>query len=111
MSGLCRILPKSVGNCSRPGFSGGPFPRVDDGQNTHLICVRLEIVLYDLILGNGRSTVSRVLLRRRELTEFCGKLGEFCEKLGEFAIRMFLEGWFPKGWFWRMYPCTDILFF
>ena len=27
-----------------------------------------------------------VLFRRRELTEFCGKLGEFCEKLGEFAF-------------------------
>ena len=37
-------------------------------------------------LGNGRNTVSRVLFRRRELTEFCGKLGEFCEKLGEFAF-------------------------
>ena len=35
-------------------------------------------------LGNGRNTVSRVLFRKRELTEFCGKLGEFCEKLGEF---------------------------
>ena len=23
---------------------------------------------------------------KRELTEFCGKLGEFCEKLGEFAL-------------------------
>ena len=37
-------------------------------------------------LGNGRNTVSRVLFRRRELTEFWGKLGEFCEKLGEFAL-------------------------
>ena len=38
------------------------------------------------LLGNGRNTVSRVLFRRRELTEFRGKLGEFCEKLGEFAL-------------------------
>ena len=38
------------------------------------------------VLGNGRNTVSRVLFRRRELTEFYGKLGEFCEKLGEFAL-------------------------
>ena len=37
-------------------------------------------------IGNGRNTVSRVLVRRRELTEFYGKLGEFCEKLGEFAF-------------------------
>ena len=37
-------------------------------------------------LGNGRNTFSRVLFRRRELTEFWGKLGEFCEKLGEFAL-------------------------
>ena len=38
-------------------------------------------------LGNGWNTVSRVLIPKRELTEFCGKLGEFCEKkLGEFAL-------------------------
>ena len=37
-------------------------------------------------LGIGRNTVSRVLFRRGELTEFCGKLGEFCQKLGEFAF-------------------------
>ena len=34
-------------------------------------------------LGNGRNTFTRVLFRKRELTEFCGKLGEFCDKLGE----------------------------
>ena len=39
-----------------------------------------------IFLGNGRNTVSRVLFRKRELTEFCGKLGEFCQKLGEFAF-------------------------
>ena len=38
------------------------------------------------VLGNGRNTVSRVLFRRRELTEFYSKLGEFCDKLGEFAL-------------------------
>ena len=37
-------------------------------------------------LGHGRNTVSRVLFRKRELTEFCGKLGEFCERLGELAL-------------------------
>ena len=37
-------------------------------------------------LGNGRNTVSRVLFRTRELTEFWGELAEFCEKLGEFAL-------------------------
>ena len=37
------------------------------------------------VIGNGRNTVSRALFWKRELTEFCGKLGEFCEKLGEFA--------------------------
>ena len=37
-------------------------------------------------LGNGRTTVSRVLFRKRDLTEFCSKLGEFCEKLSEFAF-------------------------
>ena len=34
----------------------------------------------------GRNTVSRVLFRKRELTEFCSKSGEFCEKLGELAL-------------------------
>ena len=37
-------------------------------------------------IGSGQNTVSRVLFRKRELTEFCGKLGEFCDKLGEFAL-------------------------
>ena len=37
-------------------------------------------------LGNGWNTVSRVLFRKRELTEFCDKLGYFYEKLGEFAL-------------------------
>ena len=32
------------------------------------------------------NTVSRVLFRERELTEFCGKLGEFPVKLGEFSL-------------------------
>ena len=37
-------------------------------------------------VGNGRNTVSRVLFRNRELTEFCGKLGEFCETLAHTHI-------------------------
>ena len=37
-------------------------------------------------MGNGRNTVSRLLFRKGELTEFCAKLGEFWEKLGEFAL-------------------------
>ena len=37
-------------------------------------------------LGNGRNTVSRVLFRKKERTEFCRKLGEFCVKLGEFTL-------------------------
>ena len=44
------------------------------------------LVVVGVLVGNGRNTVSRVLFRRRELTEFDGKLGEFCEKLGEFAL-------------------------
>ena len=35
-------------------------------------------------VGKGRNTVSGVLFRKRELTEFCAKLGEFCKKLSEF---------------------------
>ena len=38
------------------------------------------------ILGNGRNTVSRVLFRKREFTEFCSNFGEFGEELGEFAF-------------------------
>ena len=37
-------------------------------------------------LGNGQNALSRVLFRKRELAEFCGKLGEFCKKLDEFAL-------------------------
>ena len=32
------------------------------------------------------ESVLRVLFRKRELTEFLGKLGELCEELGEFAF-------------------------
>ena len=28
----------------------------------------------------------------------------------DLTSRKFLKGWYPKGWFWRMYPFTDILF-
>ena len=38
------------------------------------------------VIGNRRTTVSRVLFRKRELTEFCGKLSEFCDNLGEFGL-------------------------
>ena len=24
------------------------------------------------------------------------------------AYRGFAQGWFPKGWFWQMFPCTEI---
>ena len=37
------------------------------------------------ITNRWLGTVSRLLFRNRELTEFSGKLGEFAEKLGEFA--------------------------
>ena len=36
-------------------------------------------------LGHGRNTVSRVLFRKGELTDFYGKLAEFCDKLCKFA--------------------------
>ena len=42
---------------------------------------------------NGkRYTVSRVLLRRRELTGCLGTLGEFCQKLGEFTLEQQIIG-------------------
>ena len=40
----------------------------------------------DTDLGIGRNTVSRVLFRKKELTEFCAKLAEFRRKLCEFAL-------------------------
>ena len=46
----------------------------------------LRRVLGKCLLGNGRNTVSRVLFRKKKLTEFCAELGEFWEKLGEFAL-------------------------
>ena len=54
-------------------------------------CDRIKGITATL-LGNGRNTVSRVLFRRRELTEFWGKLGEFWGKLGEFGLHT------NKGW-------------
>ena len=45
-----------------------------------------DFALLTETIGNGRNTVSSVLFRKRELTEFCSKLGEFWEKLGEFAL-------------------------
>ena len=44
------------------------------------------------LLGNGWNTVLRALLRKRGLTQFCGKLGEFCQKLGEFAFGTQIKG-------------------
>ena len=38
------------------------------------------------MIGNGRTTVLRIVFRKRELTEFCAKFGEFCGKLGDFAL-------------------------
>ena len=38
-------------------------------------CLLLLLLL--LLLGNGRNTVSRALLRKRDLAEFRVKLGEF----------------------------------
>ena len=67
---------------------------LDTCLNSPVLCQprnsRLNRLLFTVYkpstLGNGRNTISRVLFGRRELTEFCGKLGEFCEKLGEFAL-------------------------
>ena len=39
-------------------------------------------------MGNGQSTVSRVLFRKRKLTEFCAKLGKFCEGLDDFDFAL-----------------------
>ena len=53
----------------------------------HLLQYLLQTFFHSRsFLGNGRNTVSRVLFRKTELTEFCRKLGEFWEKLGEFAF-------------------------
>ena len=29
-------------------------------------------------------------------------------KLGENQDWEFAKGWFPKGWFWQLFPCTNI---
>ena len=62
---------------------GGWF--LGGGGSADFIFMGARIFVRRARIGNGRNTVSRVLFRKRELTEFCGKLGEFCEKLGEFA--------------------------
>ena len=52
----------------------------------HSVQIGLMVSINLVFMGNGQNTVSRVLFRKRELTEFYGKLGEFCEKLDEFAF-------------------------
>ena len=71
-SGFLKNLEKTWFNFHRPP----PWPTPFGGPR----------ILLDRQIRNGRNTVSRVLFRKRELTEFCGKLGEFWEKLGEFAL-------------------------
>ena len=39
------------------------------------------------------------MFRKRELTEFSGKLGEFCDKLGEFGKKCLLAGTGTKTYF------------
>ena len=36
--------------------------------------------------GSHRKRVSRVLSRKRELTDFCRRFGEFCEELSEYLL-------------------------
>ena len=43
------------------------------------------------------GNVSRVLFRKRELTEFCAKLSETCEELGEFPEASFKPIFNLKG--------------
>ena len=88
----CRAFGTSVGgrrDCNPSSFTKWlkKRPKSDShagfGQFESL-CERRTRLFWSL--GIGRNTVSRVLFQRRELTEFCGKLGEFCQKLGEFAF-------------------------
>ena len=76
---LCTLRAATVLSRDCPADFGRPLTKKvmshsRDGQTLYLS------------LGNGRNTVSRVLFRRGELTEFYGKLGEFFERLGEFAL-------------------------
>ena len=48
--------------------------------------LRKLIVFRRYMYENQAEYVSRILFRKRELTEFCGNLGEFGEELGEFAF-------------------------
>ena len=68
------------------GYPGFWFPDVSgiSCPNTYLyLFIRTENLRK---LAKGQNTVSRVLFRKREITEFCGKLGDFCQKLGELAL-------------------------
>ena len=60
----------------------GPKMKIREKSFCQTTALRNQLVISPC-LGNGRNTVSRVLFRKRELTEFCGKLGEFREELGE----------------------------
>ena len=59
------LLPSSLG--AADATSEAPFPRWEKEARQQT-------------LKNGWSAISGALFRKRELTEFCGRLGEFCEK-------------------------------
>ena len=66
-----------------PGESSAPASSSSLASTSSHPCLLQEKPM----IGNGRNTVSRALFRKRELTEFCSKLGEFWEKkLDEFAL-------------------------
>ena len=61
--------------------------------------------LLQYLIGNGRNTVSRVLFRKRELTEFGSRLSEFWKKnsvtsLGHTSYRL-------RGTHWALSPELD----
>ena len=70
------------------------------------------LLLILFMWGNGLNTVLRVLFRRRELTEFRGKLGELFEKL---APLLWLRWWVylssSSNVLWCPPPCCSAFSF
>ena len=67
-----------MGYRSHPlNFSESEGHRAVEGYCTYSVANRGLMGHY----RKRQNTVSRVLFRKTELTEFCGKLGEFCAKL------------------------------
>ena len=94
-------LPEHFQNCLPPSTAGGAsFFRSGSGERLSELVMEFPAVLgvFLRFLGHFQFTVlggSTLAARLRSL------VARFAE------ARRNLKGWFPKGWFWRMFPRNE----